>query len=110
MGRPSTLTQDKIDMICQWLHAGYFVEDAARMAKVPKSHSIAGWRKVKNIERLRGHFIYGVSGLIEHARAQAEGISYINQKRSYTRSVAGSSLVDGKSRKMVKISRYKINW
>lgn len=88
MGRPSTLTKDKIDAICTWLHAGYFVEDAARMAKIPKS-TFYGW-----VEKAKEHRETGEESLytefldsIEHARAEAEGIFLSSIRNAATRGV-----------------------
>ena len=69
MGRPSTLTQDKIDMICQWLHAGYFVEDAARMAKVPKSTFYSWMEKGKEHREAGEDTLYtaAIASLRTHA-------------------------------------------
>ena len=88
MGRPSTLTQDKIDMICQWLHAGYFVEDAARMAKVPKS-TFYSWMEKGKEHREAGEDTLYTEFLdsIEHARAQAEGIFLASIRNAATRGV-----------------------
>ena len=37
MARPTKLTQDKIDEICNWLKLGYYQEDAATMAGISTS-------------------------------------------------------------------------
>ena len=37
MARPTKLTQEKIDEICNWLKLGYYQEDAATMAGISSS-------------------------------------------------------------------------
>ena len=76
MGRPTTLNQDKIDAVCTWLHAGYFVEDAARMAKIPKSTFYSWMEKGKeHKERLERTLYVEFLDSIEVARAQAKVFS-----------------------------------
>ena len=78
MGRPTTLNQDKIDAVCPWLHAGYFVEDAARMAGINKS-TLYRWLdkgredREQEIDSLYADFC----NAMERARAEAEGM-FIN--------------------------------
>ena len=88
MGRPTTLNQDKIDAVCTWLHAGYFVEDAARMAKIPKS-TFYNWLEKGKADREAGEDSIYVEFLdsIEVARAQAEGIFLGSIRNAATRGV-----------------------
>lgn len=88
MGRPSKLTTEKIEQICNWLHAGYFVEDAARMANISKSTFYNWMDKAKDdrdneIESIYTEFLDS----IEHARAQAEGIFLASIRNAATRGV-----------------------
>jgi len=88
MGRPSKLTTEKIEQICTWLHAGYFVEDAARMANISKSTFYNWMDKAKDdrdneIESIYTEFLDS----IEHARAQAEGIFLASIRNAATRGV-----------------------
>ena len=88
MARPTSLNQDKIDNICTWLHAGYFVEDAARMAKIPKSTFYNWVEKGKadreaEIDSIHVEFL----DAIEIARAQAEGIFLGSIRNAATRGV-----------------------
>ena len=88
MGRPTTLNQDKIDAVCTWLHAGYFVEDAARMAKIPKSTFYNWLDKGKADREAEVDSIYvEFLDAIEVARAQAEGIFLGSIRNAATRGV-----------------------
>ena len=88
MGRPTSLTKDKIVLVCTWLHAGYFVEDAARMAKIPKS-TFYNWLDKGREDREAGEeSIYAeFLDAVEIARAEAEGIFLSSIRNAATRGV-----------------------
>jgi len=88
MGRPTSLTKDKIELVCTWLHAGYFVEDAARMAKIPKS-TFYNWldKGREDIEAGEESIYAEFLDAVEIARAEAEGIFLSSIRNAATRGV-----------------------
>lgn len=88
MARPTKLTTEKIEQICTWLHAGYFVEDAARMAKISKATFYNWMDKAKEDRDAEVESIYTeFLDAIEQARAEAEGIFLSSIRNAATRGV-----------------------